>query len=128
MLFEWLHVDFNFDSLAAASEADALYGRNIGVVAPPGQSDVAVGDDQIVGGIKADPSVSRKENRNPGVRSLSTLHFGSRAHISADVARGKTLGTYGSDHDVRKILANTPAMFHHFRQSGADRCGLRAVL
>ena len=62
---------------------DAASGRNVGVVASEGDADVAVGADQVVGGVEGDPSQIGDEGFHPGVgRAFQERSFFSSASSS----------------------------------------------
>src|ERR1035438_1349562 len=58
------------DHLPAATDCNTFDRRNIGVVAAPGQRDMAGVHHLIVGGIQIKPAQTRVEHRYPGVRRL----------------------------------------------------------
>src|SRR2546425_10999666 len=86
-------VHLNFHALPTATETDAFDRSDVDVISSPGQRHMAVGNDQIVGRIKAQPTGSRaasgNENGDPCMRGLSALHVWTRAHVTADVSRCK---------------------------------------
>src|SRR5215813_50540 len=88
-IFEGTHIDLNFHGLAGAAERDAFGGSDVAIVSAPGERDVAVGNDQVVRWIEAEPAAAGNEERNPGVRCLSALDFRTGAHVPADVSNGQ---------------------------------------
>ena len=67
----WFQAGFDVDSdveLAFGFAAkDAVGGRDVGVVATNGGTDVAVVGDEVVGGVEADPVEVGQEDFDPGV-------------------------------------------------------------
>jgi len=70
--------------VVAAAQDDALDGADVVVVAAPGQDDVVVVGDLVVGRVKIDPAKAGAKERDPGMRGLGA--DGARA---AGVATGR---------------------------------------
>src|SRR5450631_3040471 len=54
-VLNWSHLNLDFHGLAAAAEGDSFEWRDVRIVAAPGQGDVAIRGDQVVGRVKAGP-------------------------------------------------------------------------
>ena len=64
------NIDRHLHRVLAAAEDDAFDGADVVVVAAPGQHDVAVVGDLVVGRVKVDPAKAGAEERDPGMRGL----------------------------------------------------------
>jgi hypothetical protein len=84
-------VDAHRDGMLTAAEDHALDRTDVVIVAAPGQGDMLVLSDQVVGGVDVDPARSGTEDRQPGVRHVdahqSILTRGRRRQqVPADVS------------------------------------------
>lgn len=73
--FIWLaihrrNVDRDVHTVLAAANKNALNWADIAVIAAPGQRDVRVGGDQIVGGVDVQPIAVGTVDRQPGMRGI----------------------------------------------------------
>src|SRR5512139_683932 len=98
-----LEIHADPEPVRAAAEDHAAQRAHIAEVAAPGEHDVLVPHDDVVGGIEADPAMIRSEPRlDPGMRLIGAAprdatRRGTRAHIARDVARRQAETTQPAD-------------------------------
>src|SRR4051794_11991328 len=60
-------VDRHLHGVSSAAQDDALDGADVVVVAAPGEDDVLVEGELVVGRVKVDPAEAGAEKRDPGM-------------------------------------------------------------
>src|SRR5258708_6332084 len=79
--------------MLAAPEDDAAHRTDVAVVAPPGEDDMLLADDEVVGRVDVDPAYSGAIDRGPGMRGVGAGEARpSRRRVCADVAADITSG------------------------------------
>src|SRR5581483_5298967 len=84
---------------------------HIGIVPPDCHANMPFVDQTVVGGIKADPALTRYERLNPGVRGSICRAITSSPlveKIPTHITAGNPQLTHYRDHNVREILAHSP--------------------
>ena len=104
--------------MASTAQKHALDRANVAVVAAPGDSDVPHGGDDVVGRVQVDPTLARRENAQPGVRSIGPHEpglagAGTGQQVTADIAGGQTQRPQTADLEVGKILADAAAFLEN---------------
>lgn len=103
-------LDVDSEGLLAAAEHDAAEGADFVVVAAPGEGDVVVAWDDVVGGVEVDPAVAVSVYGKPCVCGLGAregVSFGAEwADVAADVAGGNAEGAQACDLELSEILAD----------------------
>ena len=95
-------IDRNIQGLVAGAEDDAGDGGDVEVVAADGDGDVIFGDDQGVGGIKADPAVvGAAPQVNPGMCGVGA--FEARPAGRGDAIAVSLAGTISSASHVYDV-------------------------
>src|SRR5438093_3679898 len=92
-LLDPTYVDADPQRVIAAAENDTAQRAHVRVVTAPAKRDVAIGSEQVVGGIDVDPFQSRHVYGKPGVRGVGADQAldARRRHgfqVPADVACG----------------------------------------
>ena len=104
-------VDRDARPLLAAAEDHAADRADVGVVAAPGQGDVPIDGDAVVGRVDVDPAVPGHVEREPGVRGVGAdqarlVGRRRRFEVAADVARRQAERAQAGDLQVGEVLAD----------------------
>lgn len=122
----WEDIDGDLEGLFSGADGDAAEGADVGEVATPGDGDVAVAGEDVVGGVGVDPAeLFAAEDGDPRVGGIGADEAflawrGSGFEVTADVAGGEAEGAQAGDHDLGEVLADAAALFEDFGDGGGD--------
>src|SRR5262245_4395779 len=105
--------------------------RDISVVAPAGEADVALARRVALRRVEAEPPFARDEDLRPGVRGEAAAHLvagvGVREEVPRDVAAGNAADAGDGEQEVREVLAHAGARREHLIRGRVDVRGALLV-
>src|SRR5579859_1419768 len=113
---QWHNIHADFQAVFGAPQQNTTNRADVAVITAPGQGDVAVGGDAVIGGVEVYPAKPGAPRRTPGMGSVGadqawTARRRNGPQISADVTRRKAKRAHAGDLQMRKVLAHSAALF-----------------